>query len=164
MNGKVLQLVSYLCLDRTFQISLTHPPEVRKAFHFRQSIDSRGLFLPSKLSNPLDNSNAFPRPRLWTRHLNGYCLLCHPECVAGCWGPTAAHCHRCAHVRVWRADTSKSPRLTWNPLDGMSTEYLLNKDGIDRLGPEPAEAQQSQNVSVSLIIQGLDFHLVTVYN
>ena len=46
----------------------------------------------------------------------------------------------------------------------MSTEYLLNKDGIDRLGPEPAEAQQSQNVSVSLIIQGLDFHLVTVYN
>ncbi|VDM16006.1 unnamed protein product, partial [Hydatigera taeniaeformis] len=116
--------------DKTFQISLTHPPEVRKAFHFRQSLDSSGLFLPSRLSSPVRGSDVFPRPYLWTRHLDGHCLLCHPECLAGCWGPSASHCHRCAHVRVWRSSERQRPGTTWRPLNDATTVYLLNKDAF----------------------------------
>ncbi|KAL5106215.1 hypothetical protein TcWFU_005081 [Taenia crassiceps] len=133
--------------DTTFQISLTHPPEVRKAFHFRQSLDSSGLFLPSRLSSPVRGSDVFPRPHLWTRHLEGHCLLCHPECLAGCWGPSASHCHRCAHVRVWQSNGRQHPSATWHPPNDITTVYLLNKEVFDSLHSEQRETDSSHKVT-----------------
>ncbi|VDK40887.1 unnamed protein product [Taenia asiatica] len=133
--------------DATFQISLTHPPEVRKAFHFRHSLDSSGLFLPSRLSSPVRGSDAFPRPHLWTRHLDGYCLLCHSECLASCWGPSASHCHRCAHFRVWRSSGHQRPGVTWRPPNDATTVYLLNKEAFDSLHSEQREIDSSHKMT-----------------
>ncbi|CUT99106.1 melanoma receptor tyrosine protein kinase [Echinococcus multilocularis] len=133
--------------DMTFQISLTHPPEARKAFHFRQLLDGSGLFLPLRLSSPVRGTDAFPRPHLWTRHLNGHCLLCHPECLAGCWGPSASHCHRCSHVRVWRSGGHQLPGATWHPPNDVATVYLLNKEAFDPLQSELRETDSSHKMT-----------------
>ncbi|KAM3176794.1 hypothetical protein ACTXT7_005810 [Hymenolepis weldensis] len=116
--------------DLTFQISLTHPPEVHIAYHFRQSLDGRGLFLPSNLPSPIRGSDKFPRPQLWSRHINGNCLLCHPECRGGCWGPTSAQCRRCVHYRVWDSGALDKKNELWNPPNDPTVTYMLNKDAF----------------------------------
>ncbi|VDN97845.1 unnamed protein product [Rodentolepis nana] len=120
------------CLDYfTFQISLTHPPEVHVAYHFRQSLDRRGLFLTSNLPSPIRGSDSFPRPQLWTRHINGKCLLCHKECRGGCWGPTSAHCRRCVHYRVWHSGALDKKNELWHLPNDSTVTYMLNKDAFN---------------------------------
>uniref|UniRef100_A0A5K3EKH8 receptor protein-tyrosine kinase n=1 Tax=Mesocestoides corti TaxID=53468 RepID=A0A5K3EKH8_MESCO len=121
--------------DSTFQISLTHPPETRKAYHFMQSIDQQGLLLSKKLLSPVKGAGEFPRPKIWSRHLDGRCLVCHEECRGGCWGPSNSHCHRCAHFRVWnrdeQAEAEKLARDMWQVSEGGNV-YQLNKDISNR--------------------------------
>ncbi|KAM7536351.1 hypothetical protein Aperf_G00000083560 [Anoplocephala perfoliata] len=130
--------------DFTFQISITHPLEVHKAYHFRQSLDRRGLFLTSKLSSPVRGSDTFPRPLLWSRHINGNCLLCHPECRGGCWGPKSAQCRRCLHYRVWHSGILDKESEIWSSPIDPSIKYMLNKDASTSLTYRSSNSDQKQ--------------------
>lgn len=150
VREKFLYNLTALHSDFTFQISLTHPPEVHKAYHFRQSLDRRGLFLTSKLPNPVRGSDTFPRPMLWSRHVNGECLLCHPECRGGCWGPTSAQCRRCVHFRMWHSGTLGKESEIWSSPTDPSVTYMLNNEASSSLTWESPNSDQEQKVSLPL--------------
>ncbi len=125
----------FLCVDSTFQVSLTHPPETRQAHHYERLLDHQsGLFLTTNLLRPVRGRSTYPRPNIWSRQLGGTCLSCHAECKGGCWGPTNAHCTRCAHFRVWSSDTTEQSSLWKAPWD--ENVYQLNKREEPELPPE----------------------------